>query len=75
MDHTVFVHSSIHGPLGCFHLLAVVSYAAVNMGVQHPFLVTPSFSPFQAVPFSLTVPGTLPSKLRLLCTNRRPCPG
>ena len=29
-----FLHSSIHGHLGCFQLLAIVNDAAVDMGVQ-----------------------------------------
>ena len=34
MPHIFFIHSSVDGHLGCFHVLAVVSSASVNSGVH-----------------------------------------
>ena len=37
MYHIFFIHSSVNGHLGCFHVLAVVNSPAMNIEV-HVFL-------------------------------------
>ena len=38
MYHTFFIHSSMDGRLGCFHVLALGNSATMNIGVHVPFL-------------------------------------
>ena len=39
MYHIFFIHSSVEGHLGCFHVLAIARSAAVNTGVHVSFQI------------------------------------
>ena len=39
MYHGFFIHSSIIGHLGCFHVLAIVNSAAVDTGIHVSFQI------------------------------------
>ena len=47
MSHSFFIHSSVYGHLGCFHGLAIVNSAAMNIGVHVAFsiLVSSGYMP------------------------------
>ena len=37
MYHNFFIHSSVDGDLGCFHVSAIVNSAAMNNGIRVSF--------------------------------------
>ena len=39
MYHNFFIHPSVNGHLGCFHVLAIVNSASVNIGLHVSFSV------------------------------------
>ena len=45
--HKFLIHSSVDGHLGCFHVLAIVNSAAMNIGVHVSvsILVSPGYMP------------------------------
>ena len=49
--HLIFIHSSVDGHLGCFHILAIVNNAAVNIGVHISSQIS-VFDFFKSVPRS-----------------------
>ena len=42
MHHYFFIHSSVDGHLDCFHVLAIINSATLNLGVHVYFSFTAS---------------------------------
>ena len=66
MYYSFFILSSVNGHLGCFHVLAVVNSATVNIGVHVSFciLVCSGYMPSTGIAGSCG--GFIPSFLRNL---------
>ena len=39
MYHNFFIHSSVNGHLGCFHVLAIINSAVMNNGIYMSFSI------------------------------------
>ena len=68
MYHNFFIHSSVDGNLGCFHVLAIVNSAGMNNGIHVSFsvLVTSGYMPKTGIAGSYG--GFIPSLIRNLHT-------
>ena len=74
MYQSCFIHSSVNGYLGCFHVLAIANSATVNFGVHVSFsiLVSSGYMPRSEIAGSY---GFIPSFLRNHHTvfHTKPC--
>ena len=68
MYHNFFIHSSVNGDLGCFHVLAIADSAAMNNGIQVSFsiLVCTGYRPRSGIAGSYG--GFIPSFLQKIST-------
>ena len=50
-EHSFFIHSSVYGHLGFFHVLAIVNRASVNIGLYVSFsvLVSSGYMPSNGI--------------------------
>ena len=68
MYHSFFIHSSVDGHLGCFHVLATLNSAAMNNGIHVSFSIFVSSGYMLTSRIAGSYGGFIPSFLRNLHT-------
>jgi len=64
MYHHFFIHSSVDGHLGCFHVLAIVNSATMNNGIHVSFSILDSSGYMSRSGIAGSYGGFIPSFLR-----------
>ena len=61
MYHNFFIHSSVDGHLGCFHVLAIVNSATMNNGIHVSFSILVSSEYMLRIGIAVSYGGFIPS--------------
>ena len=72
MYHCFFIHSSVNGHLACFHVLAIVNSAAMNIGIHVSLWILVSSGYMARSEVAGSYGGFIPSFLRNLCASSSP---
>ena len=61
MYHNFFIHLSIDGHLGCFHVLAIINSATMNNGIHVSFSILVSSEYMPRIGIAVSYGGFIPS--------------